>query len=124
MPTIHVAHKAGWMHLSWGGSLPGISESDLGPRLDKSADEKAVAPHEKRVGSSAPKTGEGRIDLAAGAGIKNSNFQPHGARSGFRVSQCGLGSRRIRGINEHGDASRSAAQFTPELQPLCHQLRA
>jgi hypothetical protein len=27
MPTIHVFHKAGRMHLSWGGSLPGISES-------------------------------------------------------------------------------------------------
>jgi hypothetical protein len=50
------------------------------------------------------------------------DLQPHGASSGFRIFQCGLGIHSIGRINEHGDTSRSWHQFTQKPQALCSQL--
>ena len=68
------------------------------------------------------KRGEGRIDLAAGAGVNDLDLQPHGAGGRFHVSQRGLGSRSIGRIDEHGHTSGSGHQFAQEFQPLCRQL--
>ena len=58
--------------------------------LGAPAAEKGVGGNEKRVGPLAHKSCEGRIDLAAGAGVKGLDLQPHGAGSRFHVSQCDL----------------------------------
>ena len=60
---------------------------------------------EKRVGPLAHKRCEGRIDLAAGAGVENLDLQPHGAGRRFHVSQRGLGIRSIGRIDEHGQCA-------------------
>ena len=90
--------------------------------MDPPAVEKGVAGDEKGVRPLAHKRCEGRIDLAAGAGVEDLDLQPHGASSRFHVSQCALGIRGIGRIDEHGHASRCGHQLTQELQPLCHQL--
>ena len=43
--------------------------------------EEGVAADEERVGPLAHKSCEGRIDLAAGAGVEDLDLQPHGAGS-------------------------------------------
>ena len=91
-------------------------------QLDTPADEEGVAADEEGVGPLAHKSCEGRIDLAAGAGVEDLDLQPHGAGSRFHVSQRGLGSRSIGRIDEHGNTSGSGHQLTQELQPLCRQL--
>ena len=91
-------------------------------QLDAPAGEEGVAADEQRVGPLAHKRCEGRIDLAAGAGVEDLDLQPHGARSRFHVSQRGLGSRSIGRIDEHGNASGSGHQLTQQFQPLCRQL--
>src|SRR5262249_19241801 len=68
------------------------------------------------------KSGEGRIDLAAGAGIKDLNLQSDGASSRLHVSQRGLLSRSSGRIDEHGDTSRARHHLTQEFKPLCGQL--
>jgi hypothetical protein len=75
----------------------------------------------KRVGPPAHKSCEGRIDLAAGAGVKDLDLQPHGAGSRFHVSQRDLVTGTGR-IDQHGNTSGSGYQLTQEFQPLCHQL--
>jgi hypothetical protein len=70
-------------------------------QLDTPSVEICVVANEEDVGPLAPKTSEGRIDLAAGAG----DLQPHGAGSRLHVSQRGLGIDSICRIDEHGNAS-------------------
>ena len=53
--------------------------------------EERAAADVQRVGSLAHKSCEGRIDLAAGAGLEDLDLQPHGTSSRFHVSQCRLG---------------------------------
>ena len=91
-------------------------------QLDTPAGEKGVAADEEGVGPLARKRCEGRIDLAAGAGVEDLDLQPHGARSRFHVSQRGLGSRSIGRIDEHGHTSGSGHQLAQQFQPLCRQL--
>ena len=91
-------------------------------QLHTPADEKGVGADEERVGPLARKRCEGRIDLAAGAGVEDLDLQPHGAGGRFHVSQRGLGSRGIGRIDEHGHTGRSGHQLTQELQPLRRQL--
>ena len=59
---------------------------------------------EERVGPVAPKICEGRVDLAAGAGVENLDLQPDGASSRLHVSQCGFGKAGIGRIDEHGNS--------------------
>ena len=84
--------------------------------------EEGVAADEEGVGPLAHKSREGRIDLAAGAGIDDLDLQPHGAGSRFHVSQRGLGIRGIGRIDEHGHTSGCGHQLAQEFQPLCRQL--
>ena len=91
-------------------------------QLDTPAGEKGVAADEEGVGPLAHERCEGRIDLAAGAGVEDLDLQPHGASSRFHVSQRGLGNGSIGRIDEHGHASGRGHQLAQELQPLCHQL--
>ena len=91
-------------------------------QLDTPAGEKGVAADEEGVGPLAHKSCEGRIDLAAGAGVEDLDLQPHGASSRFHVSQRGLGSRSIGRIDEHGNTSGCGHQLAQEFQPLCRQL--
>src|SRR6516165_12749877 len=90
--------------------------------MDTPRVEKGVAPDEEGIGPLAPKTCEGRIDLAAGAGVEHLDLQPNSASCGLHVAQCGLGIYSIDRIDEHGQTSRSGHQFTQQFQPLCHQL--
>jgi hypothetical protein len=87
--------------------------------LDPPGVEEGVAADEQGVGPLARKRCEGRIDLAAGAGVKDVQFQPHGAGSRFRVSHRGLGIWAGR-VDEHGNASGCGHQLTQDFQPLCH----
>ena len=91
-------------------------------QLDTPAVEKGVGADEEGVGPLAHKSCEGRIDLAAGAGVEDLDLQPHGAGSRFHVSHRGLGSRGIGRIDEHGHTSGRGHQFAQEFQPLCRQL--
>ena len=69
--------------------------------LDVSAVEKTVTADEQHIGPLAPKAREGRIDLAAGAGVKGLDLQSHSARSGLSLSRIGLGGARVGGIDQH-----------------------
>ena len=90
-------------------------------QLDAPADEEGVGADEERVGPLARKRCEGRIDLAAGAGVEDLDLQSHGARSRCHISQRGLGMAHCR-VDEHGNASGSGHQLAQEFQPLCRQL--
>src|SRR5262249_47351571 len=61
--------------------------------------------------------------LPAGAGVEDLDLQPHGASSGFHVSQRGLCRRGIARIDEHGNTNCCGHQLAQEFQPLCRQLR-
>ena len=52
-------------------------------KLDAPAGEERVASDEQGVGAVAHEGGEGRLDLAAGAGVEDLNLQSDGA-GGFR----------------------------------------
>ena len=62
---------------------------------------------EKGVGPLAHKGCEGRIDLAAGAGVEDLDLQPDGASRRFHVSQRGLGIAALAGLTS--TAMRAAA---------------
>src|SRR5262245_14946716 len=70
----------------------------------------------------AHKSGEGRIDLAAGASVEDLDLQSHRAGGQLHIPQRGFRSRGIGRIDEHGDTSRSWHYLTQEFQPLCGQL--
>jgi hypothetical protein len=90
--------------------------------LHPPAGEKAVAANEKRVGPLAPQSCEGRIDLAAAAGVDDLDLQPEGAGSRFRIPHRPFGIRGIGWIDEHCHTNHSGNQLTQEFQPLCLQL--
>ena len=91
-------------------------------QLETPAVEEGVGADEKGVGPLAHKSREGRIDLAAGAGVEDLDLQSHGAGSRFHVSQRDLGIPGIGRIDEHGHTSGCGHQLTQEFQPLCRQL--
>ena len=77
---------------------------------------------EQRVGPLACKCCEGRVDLAAGAGVEDLDLQPHRAPRGYRFPYQGLRARRIGWIDEDGDATHCGHQLAQEFQPLRHHL--
>src|SRR5262249_48692157 len=91
-------------------------------QLDTSADEKAIAADEQRIGALARETSEGRINLAAGAGVEDWDLQPGGAGGGLGFWKWGPGGGRVGGIAQPRHTSRAGHEFTQELQPLCRQL--
>src|SRR5262249_46309372 len=91
-------------------------------QLGTPAIEKDVDVDENGVGPLAHKSGEGRIDLADGAGVEDLDLQAHSAAGRLHVSQRGLRSRTAGRIDEHDDTGRSGHHLSPEFQPLCGQL--
>ncbi len=65
---------------------------------------------------------ERRIDLAAGAGLKDMDFEPDDASRRFHISHRGLGTRSICRVDKHGDLSGRGHQLAQEPQPLGRQL--
>jgi len=80
-----------------------------------------VGSNEERVGSLAHHSGEGRIDLATGAGVDDLNLQSETECSFGYLSQRGLGIRRIGRIDQHGNSNRFGHQVVQEPQPLGHK---
>jgi hypothetical protein len=84
----------------------------------------AAATAEERVGGDeegirplAYESGEGRLDLPAGAGVEDLNLQSDGA-CGFRyVSQHGLGGGSIDRIDQHRNTNGLGHQLMQEPQP-------
>jgi hypothetical protein len=79
-------------------------------KLDAPADKERVGSNEERVGSLAHHGGEGRIDLAAGAGVDDLNLQSETACSFGYLSQRGLGIRRTGRIDQNGNLPRVLAR--------------
>src|SRR5262245_8766891 len=86
------------------------------------ANKKDIDTDEDGFGPLAHESGEGRIDLAAGAGVEDLDLQSHSAGGRLHDPQRGFRSRSIGRIDEHGDTSRSGHYLTQEFQPLCGQL--
>ena len=82
-------------------------------KLDPPAGEERVGGDEEGVGLVAHKRCEGRIDLAAGAGVKDLDLQPHGASSRFHVSHRRL-SRATGRVDEHGHTRGCGHQLAQE----------
>src|SRR6516165_524026 len=79
------------------------------------ASEKRIAAHEECVGRFAKKSScEGPVDRPARAGIEPLDLRPDPAGSSFHVSRCGLGSRGIGRIDEHGVAQLVLVVFDVE----------
>ena len=99
-------------------------------QLDTPAVEEGVAADEEGVGPLAHKSCEGRIDLAAGAGVEDLDLQPHGASSRFHVSHRGLrigstagltstATRAAAGTSSRSSSSRFAANSRIEKIDTC-----
>jgi hypothetical protein len=80
-----------------------------------------LGPLGRRVGPLAPKSCEGRIDLAAGA-LRTwicSLMVRAAACASLDVASAFIG---LAGLSSRRDTTRSRHQFTQQLQPLCRQL--
>ena len=71
----------------------------------RAAVEEGIGGNEQGIGLLAPEGGEGRLDLAAGAGVEDVSLQSENAGRFRYVSQRGLGDLSIRGIDQHGNAN-------------------
>src|SRR5262245_56794399 len=91
-------------------------------KLHASAGEETVAADEQGVGRLAAKGCEGRLYLAASAGVEHLNLQSEGTRSFRYVAQRGLGGHSVCRIDQHGDTNCLGHQIMQESQPLCRQL--
>src|SRR5262249_737035 len=91
-------------------------------KLHAAADEEGVVANEKSIGSLAHKTCEGRINLAAGAGVEKLDLQSHGASSRLHVSQRDLCVRSIGRVGQQSNTSGCGHQLAQEFEPLCYQL--
>src|SRR5262249_10875831 len=90
-------------------------------KLHAAAGEEGVVANEKSIGSLAHKTCEGRINLAAGAGVEKLDLQSHGASSRLHVSQRDLCVRSIGRVGEQSNTSGCGHQLAQESEPLCYQ---
>src|SRR5262245_33965172 len=86
------------------------------------ANKKDIDADEDGFGPLSHESGEGRIDLAAGAGVEDLDLKPHSAGGRLHLPQRGFRRRSIGRIDEHRDTSRSGYYLTQEFQPLCGQL--
>src|SRR5262245_4581685 len=87
-------------------------------KLDAPAGDEAVPSDEQGVDRLAAKGCEGRLDLAASAGVEHLSLQSEGACSFGYVAQRGLGGGSVCRIGHHGDTSRLGHQIVQEPQPL------
>ena len=83
--------------------------------------EKAVAAEKQRVEPVAHDSGEGSVDLAAGAGVEELELQAHGLGSRTPVSHCDVGVVTIGRIDERGHTRGGGQHLTQEFEPLCYQ---
>src|SRR5215470_5473748 len=93
-------------------------------KLDAPAEKERVAGNEECVGPVSQEGGEGRFDLAAGAGVEGVSLQSENAGRFRCVSQRGLGNLNIRGIDKHGNANRLGYQFVQQTKALGYDLLA
>jgi len=93
-----------------------------GRQLNAPGVEEPIGGHEEGIGAIASDACERRIDLAAGAGVKEMDFKPDYVRSRFHISRRRLGTRRIRRVNEHGKAGGCGHQLMQKPQLLGRQL--
>jgi hypothetical protein len=91
-----------------------VTRRQCGP-LDTPTIKEWVGSGQQDVGPLAREGCEDCIYLPGGAGIEDSDLQPEkNASSRFDVLRNGLGTRRIRRIDEHGNANCSGQQFTQQ----------
>jgi hypothetical protein len=93
-----------------------------GGKLDAAAVEEGVGRYEQRFRTLARNCCEGCIDLTAGAGVDDVDLQLQRVRRFLHLSQRGLGSRNIAGVDQHGDANDPGNQITQQPQSLQHHL--
>ena len=84
-------------------------------QLDTSVAEERIAGNKQGVGLLGHKSGQGRIDLAAGAGVEDLSLQADGASGRQHVFQSGFGTRRVGWIDEHGNPNRCGHQLTQQI---------
>ncbi len=90
--------------------------------MDAPARKEHVASDVQGFGAVAHERGEGRLDLAPGAGLEDLNLQSHCTGGVRYVSKRALGSRDIGRIDQHGDANGLGHQLVQKCQPLRLQL--
>src|SRR4051812_40243749 len=90
-------------------------------QLDTAAAKKRASADEQSIWPLVQKDCEGRIDLAAGAGVDHLDVQPHRASSCLDVPDQGFGWRKGR-IDEGTNANGRGCHFAQQLQPFCSQL--
>jgi hypothetical protein len=78
---------------------------------------KKTSSDEQGVGAIAHKGGEGRLDLAPGAGVEDLNLQSH-CTGGFRYVSYALGTCDIGRIDQHSNPNRLGHQLVQKCQPL------
>ena len=92
-------------------------------QLDTPDGEEGVGADEKGVGPLAHEGCEGRIDLAAGAGVEDLDLQPNARAQPLpRLSMWSRYCAALAGLTSTANASGRWHQLTQEFQPLCHQL--
>src|SRR5262245_8769915 len=90
-------------------------------KLEASAREEDITSDVQGVGAIAHESGEGRLDLAAGAGVEDLNLQSH-CTGGFRYVSYALGTSDIGWIDQHGNSNGLGHQLVQKCQALCPQL--
>src|SRR5262249_3943982 len=90
-------------------------------KLDASAGEEHVASDVQGIGAVVHEGGEGRLDLAPGAGVEDLDLQAH-CTSSFRYLSYALGTCDIGRIDQHGNPNGLGHQFLQKCHPLRTQL--
>ena len=89
--------------------------------MDAPAREEDITSDVQGVGAIAHEGGEGRLDLAPGAGVEDLNLQSH-CTGGFRYVSYALGTSDIGRIDQHGNPNRLGHQLVQKCQSLRTQL--
>src|SRR6266481_7875876 len=58
------------------------------------------------------------IEVSVGTGMQNMKLQPEGVGSRLQLLRCGLSTRGIGWVDEHGNDGGSGDQLVQQLQPL------
>src|SRR5262249_52819109 len=122
--TAAVAHKPARLDRFTRGVAGGAGIVGGQPNpLDTPGAEKTIRSQKKRNGPVTHEGWEGRIDLAAGAGIVDLKLQSESAGGRFYVCQHGRCIRRVSRIDQYRDAGCRRQQLTQQSQPLSIDLR-
>ena len=85
------------------------------------AEQERVTGDEQRIGPLASERCEGGVDVAAGTGMADLNFQSHAGGGTLHLPSEMPG---ICGLTKNGDPCRGGHKLTQEFQPLRHQILA